>query len=219
MTRCGTDGAHKQRCHGATGEKVHHAIGEGSSDMVNQRSALNATSRYENFLLAPICDEPGGMRLSVLSALARMNVDPWEEAARLAGLATADAQKTLVSTLNRFPGKRQRSAETEALAARLIALLPRADKATIAKQATIAEGPTKRYSAWLMWLCLAIAMSFLIPHQQSTTTNAESPRSTSKAASVPEDIGAMPAPSDGSSRSELGKAHLPAVPTAGATSP
>jgi len=187
--------------------------------MGNPRSGLNLTSRYEDFLLAPICDEPGGMRLSVLSALARLNVDPWEEAARLAALATADAQKTLVSTLNRFPGKRQRSAETEALAARLLALLPRADKTTIAKQATIAEGPTKRYSVWLMWLCFAIAMSFLIPHQQSTTTNAESPRSTSKAASVPEDIGAMPAPSDGSSRSELGKARLPAVPTAGATSP
>jgi hypothetical protein len=137
----------------------------------------------------------------------------------LAGLATADAQKTLVSMLNRFPGKRQRSAETEALAARLIALLPRADKATVAKKATIAEGPGKRYSAWLMWLCLAIAMSFLIPHRQSTTTNAEDPGSTSKAASVPEDSGAKPAPADGSSRSEPSKSRLPAVPSAGATSP
>ena len=49
--------------------------------MANQGSALNVTSRYDNFLFAPICDEPGGMRLSVLSTLARMNVDPWEEAA------------------------------------------------------------------------------------------------------------------------------------------
>ena len=65
------------------------------------------------------------MRLSVLSALARMNVDPWEEAARLATLPTSDAQKTLVSTLNLFPGKRQRSAETELLAARLIRTSPK----------------------------------------------------------------------------------------------
>jgi hypothetical protein len=187
--------------------------------MGNPRSGLNLTSRYEDFLLAPICDEPGGMRLSVLSALARLNVDPWEEAARLAALATADAQKTLVSILDRFPGKRQRSTETEALAARLIALLPRTGETAIAKKATIADGRIKRYSYWLMWLCFAIAMSLLMPHQQSTTTDAEDPGPTSRATSIPGDSGATPAPSNVSPRSELGKARLPTVPPAGATNP
>jgi len=78
------------------------------------------------------------MRLSVLSTLARTNVDPWEEAARLAKLSTTDAERTLISTLNLFPGKRQRPAETESLGARLIALLPKAGEATAAKEATVA---------------------------------------------------------------------------------
>ncbi len=64
------------------------------------------------------------MRLSVLSALARVNVDPWEEAARLATLSTPDAQKTLISILNLLADKRQSAAETEILSARLVALLP-----------------------------------------------------------------------------------------------
>ena len=70
--------------------------------MTNPRPASNITSAFDAFLFAPIDDEPGGMPLSVLSALARMNVDPWEEAARLATLSTSDAERTLVSTLNLF---------------------------------------------------------------------------------------------------------------------
>lgn len=194
-------------------------MSEGGSYMANQHSALNAPSRYEDFLLAPICDEPGGMRLSVLSALARMNVDPWEEAARLATLATADAQKTLVSTLNCFPGKRQRSTETEMLAARLIALLPKAGEAAITENAPITEVRTKRYSYWLMWLCFAIAMSYLLPHQQATTTSAGDSGSTSKATSTTEGSSAKPAPSDVNTRSELGKARLPTVPSVGVPAP
>jgi hypothetical protein len=179
-----------------TGEGIQHAMSEGGSIMANQGSALNVTSRYENFLFAPICDEPGGMRLSVLSALARMNVDPWEEAARLATLPTPDAQKTLVSTLNLFPGKRQRSAETEILAANLIALLPKAGEATTAKAATIAGGRAQRNNYWLVWLCFAIAMSFLLPHQHATTTSAEDAGSTSNATPATEGSSAKPAPSD-----------------------
>jgi len=45
------------------------------------------------------------MRLSVLSALARMDVDPWEEATRLAAMPKAIAERTLVSTLDLVPGR------------------------------------------------------------------------------------------------------------------
>jgi hypothetical protein len=48
-------------------------------------SAFGLTVRYNDFLFAPIGEQANGMQLSVLSALARMNVDPWEEAARLVG--------------------------------------------------------------------------------------------------------------------------------------
>jgi hypothetical protein len=43
-------------------------------------------SEFDDFLYAPIVEGGNGMVLSVLSALARVNVDPWDEAARLARL-------------------------------------------------------------------------------------------------------------------------------------
>jgi hypothetical protein len=65
----------------------------------------NVTSRYDRFLFAPICEEANGMQLSILSALARMDVDPWEEATRLAAMPEAIAERTLVSTLDQVINK------------------------------------------------------------------------------------------------------------------
>ena len=177
--------------------------------MANQCSALNVISQYDDFLFAPICDEPGGMRLSVLSALARLNVDPWEEAARLATLSTPDAERTLVSRLNLFPGGRQKSAETEILAARLVALLPKASKATTARAATIAGVRVQGNNYWFLWLCLAIAMSFLSSHQQATTTRAGESVSAANATSPTEGSSAKPAPPGVNGRPDAGRAPLP----------
>jgi len=177
-------------------------MSEGGSVMANQRSALDVTSRYNDFLFAPISDERGGTRLSVLSALARMNVDPWDEAARLATLSTPDAQKTLVSTLNLFPEKRQMPAETEILAARLIALLPKTDEATSAKLATIVEDHTQRIIYWLVGLCFVIAILFLSPHQPVPTTSAGDSASTSNATPSTEGSIANTAPSNVNSRTD-----------------
>ena len=69
------------------------------------------------------------MRLSVLSALARMNVDPWEEATRLAAMPKAIAEKTLLSSLDLVSGKSWKSPEAAAIVARLVRLLPQADEA------------------------------------------------------------------------------------------
>ena len=183
-------------------ESIAIVIGEGGSVMANQRSAMNVTSRYNDFLFAPICDEPGGKWLSVLSALARMNVDPWDEAARLTALSTADARKTLVSTLNLLPDTLQRPAETEILAARLVALLPKKDEATASKAAVIGQGHAQRAIFWLVWLCFAILMSFLSPHQPAPTTSAGDSTSKSKAIPPTEGSGAMPAPSEVNSRAD-----------------
>jgi hypothetical protein len=51
-------------------------------------------SEFNDFLFAPIGEEGNEMLLSVLSALARLGVDPWQEAARLSQLPkeTSDAE-------------------------------------------------------------------------------------------------------------------------------
>ena len=154
--------------------------------MAKQHYASKVDSQYDNFLFAPICDEPGGMRLSVISALARMDVDPWEEAARLAALSTPDAERTLVATLELYPGQRQESTETEILAARLVALLPKARGATTAQAASTAGVREQRTHYWIGWLLFAIAMSFLSPHKSATTPSAGDSASTSNATATAE---------------------------------
>ena len=107
---------------GKDGPRQH--VTKDGSIMDNRPSVSSFTSRYNHFLFAPICEEANGMRLSVLSALARMDVDPWEEATRLAAMPKAIAERTLVSTLDQVLGKSCHRSETEVIAARLVQLLP-----------------------------------------------------------------------------------------------
>jgi hypothetical protein len=65
------------------------------------------------------------MLLSVLSALARLNVDPWKEAAELSRLPRDTAIGRLASLIASLPDGRSAFPDREAIAARLIALLPR----------------------------------------------------------------------------------------------
>jgi hypothetical protein len=76
---------------------------------------------YEEFLYAQLGEEANGMQLSVLSALARQNVDPWEIAQRLTSLPRAAAILYLTPLLARTPA---RLGAPEDTAARLIAMLP-----------------------------------------------------------------------------------------------
>ena len=143
-------------------------------------SVSSLSSRYDHFLFAPICEDANGMQLSVLSALARMNVDPWEEAARLAAMPRAIVGRTLVSTLDSVLGKSSNPSETEVIAGRLVQLLPHeGEGGTIAPTATARIGSQQTY--WLAWLGFALAISLLSPRHQATTTDTGS--STSNATS------------------------------------
>jgi hypothetical protein len=149
-------------------------------------STLNAS--YDDFLFAQVCEDANGMRLSVLSALARMNVDPWEETGRLAAMPKAIAEKTLLSALDRVSGRSWKSPEAAAIAVRLVRLLPPSGQAAVTTarvSANIATGASKghgrRKSYWWIWLGFWMAMSFMVPHHQSNTTNAAIATSTSGA--------------------------------------
>jgi hypothetical protein len=81
-------------------------------------------SEFEGFLFAPVGDDKNGMLLSVLSALARLDVDPWAEAANLARLPCSAAITRLASLIATLPGGSAAHPDPETIAARLIALLP-----------------------------------------------------------------------------------------------
>ena len=90
--------------------------------MAGSASALEA--EYDAFLYAPICRESGEMGLSVVSALVRLDVDPWQEAARLARLPRDAAAKSLASLIATLPGGLPRHLDAGTIATRLIGLLP-----------------------------------------------------------------------------------------------
>jgi hypothetical protein len=82
-------------------------------------------SEFDDFLYAPIGVERNEMLLSVLSAFARLNVDPWREAAELSELPKQTATHRLTSLIARLPGGRWALADATTIADRLIELLPR----------------------------------------------------------------------------------------------
>jgi hypothetical protein len=83
-------------------------------------------SRFDAFLYAPVReDADDGLPLTVLSFLARLNIDPWEEAARLAQLPGEAAARLLAPLIAALPDAVRGRADAGAIAARLIALLPR----------------------------------------------------------------------------------------------
>ena len=81
-------------------------------------------SQFNAFLFASVGKEENGMPLSVVSALARLEVDPWQEAARLSDLPEDLAVSALDRLLRRLPAPGWGEAETRNIAARLIELLP-----------------------------------------------------------------------------------------------
>jgi hypothetical protein len=156
------------------------AMATKGSHVVDHRPAFSTLSaRYDDFLYAPICDEPNGMRLSVISALARMNVDPWDEAKRLAAMPKAMGERALVSILGVVSGSRCKSPEAEVIAAQLIRLLPQSGEGATTAAARTAVGAAKSTSYWWVWVCLALAMSYLMPHQPTTSANPGTPTSQS----------------------------------------
>ena len=83
-------------------------------------AVLGRRTDLDPFLFAPIGEERNGMLLSVLSALARLDKDPWQEAATLNTLPVQDAAARLTSLLSGAANPPEPTT-----IARLIALLPR----------------------------------------------------------------------------------------------
>jgi len=86
-------------------------------------SASLPLSAFSHFLYATVGDDKNGMALTVLSTLARQNVDPWQEAAYLSRLPRETAMQRIRSRLETIPGDPSLVDRT-AIAERLLALLP-----------------------------------------------------------------------------------------------
>jgi hypothetical protein len=83
-------------------------------------------SEFNDFLFAPVGgDEDDRRTLTVLSALTRAGIDPWQHAARLRQLPRESAVGALASIFATLRDQPLSSTEAEHAAERLIGLLPR----------------------------------------------------------------------------------------------
>jgi hypothetical protein len=118
---------------------------------------------FDDFLYAPIAADRNEMPLSVLSALARLDIDPWKEAAELSELPRFTAAQRLAGLILQLPGERWTKADSRAISDRLIELLPRRSS----PQTPLAEKAhglraIKLSAATKMLICAALVATVLI---------------------------------------------------------
>jgi hypothetical protein len=130
-------------------------------------SVFTLGSEFDNFLLAPIGDDNNGMLLSVLSALARLDVNPWEEAAALARLPADAATRKLASLVAALPTGPSARPDSATIAARLISLLPRRVNSEVPSRPSALPGVgTLSRSPILTYLILnAISTFFMLAYR------------------------------------------------------
>ena len=126
-------------------------------------------SDLNDFLFALIGEEKSGVELTVLSAFARLGLDPWKEAARLSELpkeAAIDALKGLIADC---PGWDRKLSDSQKIAKRLVNLLPRSGSGSARPSAgenteyQDAKSDAGKYLVWfVMAAAIAVAISWLL---------------------------------------------------------
>jgi hypothetical protein len=92
--------------------------------MTTSASVSYLTSQFDDFLFARIDEDRDATPLSVLSILARLGVDPWAEAAKLAQLPRVSAAEKLAAYIAATPGAPSVYLNDKRVCDRLIDLLP-----------------------------------------------------------------------------------------------
>jgi hypothetical protein len=86
---------------------------------------LRFKPEFDAFLFASVSADDGALPLSVLSVLARLDLDPWQEAADLAALSPDSAAQKIASILGALPTGCLNAPDIPMNATRLVAMLPR----------------------------------------------------------------------------------------------
>lgn len=122
-------------------------------------------SELNDFLYAVVGEEKNGTELTVLSALARLDLDPWEEAARLARLTNEAATKALAAAIQSLPGVEWSASDIQSKAVALVERLPRhftssakpsMDKKTASK---ISQSEVRK---WIIWAGLTATVAMVL---------------------------------------------------------
>ena len=109
--------------------------------MTHPALAVLIEPEFDEFLCAPIGDDRNGTGLSVLSALARLNVNPWEEATSLALMPREAAVVRLTALIDALPNEGTIGIPTT-IAADLVALLPRGNSLNVRSSSSVICPPS-----------------------------------------------------------------------------
>jgi hypothetical protein len=123
--------------------------------------ALLIGPEFDEFLCAPIGADRSGTGLSVLSALARLNVDPWQEAASLARMPREAAVVRLTALIDALPNEGTIGIPTT-IAADLVALLPRGNSLNVRSSVRLFAPAGPRQTQILMALSAFAIMTLIV---------------------------------------------------------
>jgi hypothetical protein len=127
-------------------------------EMTRSASVVFQGSEFNEFLFAPIGEDRNGMLLTVLSALARRGVDPWQEAAELALLPGETATQRLVSLISTLTDGLSPQPDVRTIAAHLIARLPRRARSSAERHGMLVGVGTVTNAG--VFIALVIFMAF-----------------------------------------------------------
>lgn len=159
-------------------------------DMTRSAPVFRLASEFDDFLFAPICTEQNGMQISVLSALARLDVDPWQKAAELAGLPGEAAIRWMTSLIASLLDAAPAHPDPGPDAARLIALLPRRASNSLAPSTiTVSGHPIAK--EWVAALYVALLIGVM--GAQFAVSGFQSKRETGEATAPASSLSSAPA--------------------------
>lgn len=140
--------------------------------MIPPASNSRLGPEFDAFLFAPLGEDRNGLPLSMVSLLARMDLDPWKEAACLADLPAEAAARKLALLLIGQPVASSTQADPDRSATRLIALLPRRTSLEVRSLEIVRAGSFAHprvimhavvFAIWLIWL-LGLLQTFFARH-------------------------------------------------------
>lgn len=144
------------------------------------------TSAFNDFLYAPVGEEDNGMVLTALSALARLGVDPWDEAARLSELPKEAATTRLTSIVSSLPHGRWAQSAAAGIAVRLVALLPVKPALPSAHQAAVrVKAPASAAMAMFVFVILINAFVFFVQRDHASQRAPAPTQSTTEQGALP----------------------------------
>jgi hypothetical protein len=143
--------------------------------MMRPQQIAVLSEEFNAFLFASIGEDRNGMRVSVLSGLARSGVDPWHEAAKLADLSGESAAARLAAIIGALPVRAASHSDPFAIAADLVGLLPKpSDSGSGARRSSREMWKAMNSRPWWVYvafMCFVLGSQFLIAsHQLSIKT-------------------------------------------------